>query len=76
MSNQQKADFFGDIFHIRGFWGDHGEILPKNLFYTGRYNLPEMLIRQPVELPAAVTRKSLTVWSHSMDHQKAERVVI
>jgi hypothetical protein len=34
----------------------------------------EMLIQQPVEFPTAVTHKSLTVWSHLMDHQKAERV--
>jgi hypothetical protein len=33
---------------------------------------PEMLIQQPVELPTAVTRKSLTIWSRLMDHRKAE----
>jgi hypothetical protein len=30
-------------------------------FYTGRDDLPEMLIQQMVEFPTAVTRKSLTV---------------
>jgi hypothetical protein len=29
---------------------------------------------KPVEFPTAVTHKSLTVWSHFMDHRKAERV--
>jgi hypothetical protein len=33
----------------------------KHLFYTGRYDLPEMLIQQPTEFPTTVTRKSLTV---------------
>jgi hypothetical protein len=44
-------------------------------FYTGRDDLPEMLIQQMVEFPTAVTRKSLTVWSRLIDHRKAERVV-
>jgi hypothetical protein len=34
----------------------------------------EMLIQQLVEFPAAVTHKSLSVWSRLMDHQRAERV--
>jgi hypothetical protein len=36
---------------------------------------PEVLIQQPVEFPAAVTRKSLTDWTHLMDHWQAESVV-
>jgi hypothetical protein len=44
MSNQQKDEFVGDVFHIRSFWRGHGEISPKNMFYTGRYDLLEMLI--------------------------------
>jgi hypothetical protein len=47
----------------------------KNLFYTGRYDLPEMLIRRPVEFPTIVTHKLLTVSSRLMYHQKAKRVV-
>jgi hypothetical protein len=35
-----------------------------------------MLYQRPVEFLTAVSRKSLTVLSHLMDHQKAERVVI
>jgi hypothetical protein len=76
ISNQPKVEFVGDFFRIRSFWGGHGEISPKNLFYIGRYDLPEMLIKRPVEFLTAVTRKSLTVWSHLMDHRKAERVII
>jgi hypothetical protein len=26
MSNQQKAEFVGDIFRTQSFWGDRGEI--------------------------------------------------
>jgi hypothetical protein len=33
----------------------------KNLFYTGRYDLSEMLIQQLVEFLTAVTLNSLTV---------------
>jgi hypothetical protein len=47
----------------------------QNLTYTGRYDLPEMLIEQPIDIPTAVTHKSLTVWSRLMDHEKVERVV-
>jgi hypothetical protein len=32
MSNQQKAEFVGDIFHTRSFWGSHGKISPKTCF--------------------------------------------
>jgi hypothetical protein len=71
MSNQQKAEFIGDIFHMRSCWGGHGEISPKNLFHTGRYDLPEKLFQRPVEFPTAVTHKSLTGWSRLMDHRKA-----
>jgi hypothetical protein len=56
-----------------------GEVMAKfhqNLFYTGMYDVPEMLIQRLVEFPTAVTHKSLTVWSHLMDQQKAERVFI
>jgi hypothetical protein len=35
----------------------------------------KMLIQQPVEFSTAVTHKSLTVWSHLIDHWKAERIV-
>jgi hypothetical protein len=33
ISNQQKAEFVGNIFHIRSFCGGHGEILPKPDLY-------------------------------------------
>jgi hypothetical protein len=56
------------------FLGKSWQNFTKNLFYTGRYDLPEMLIQQSVEFPTAVTHKSLTVWSHLMDHRKAQRV--
>jgi hypothetical protein len=32
MSNQKKAEFAGDIFHIQSFWGGHYEILSKTCF--------------------------------------------
>jgi hypothetical protein len=32
MSNQQKAEFVGDIFCKQSFWGGHGEISPKTCF--------------------------------------------
>jgi hypothetical protein len=48
----------------------------KNLFYTGMYDLPEMLIRRPVEFLTVVTHKLLTVLSRLMYHRKAERVVV
>jgi hypothetical protein len=35
---------------------------------------PEFLIQQFDRVLTIVTRKYLTVWSHMMDHQKAERV--
>jgi hypothetical protein len=47
----------------------------KNLFYTGRYDLLEMLFQRLVEIPTAVTHKSLTGWIRLMGHRKAERVV-
>jgi hypothetical protein len=34
----------------------------------------KVLSQQPVGFPTVVPRKSLTVWSHFMDHRKAERV--
>jgi hypothetical protein len=46
----------------------------KKLFYTGRYGLPEMLFQRPAEFPTAVNHKSLTVWSHLLNHRKVERV--
>jgi hypothetical protein len=32
ISNQRKAEFVSDIFHMQSFWGGHGEILPKTCF--------------------------------------------
>jgi hypothetical protein len=32
MSNQRKAEFIGDTFRMRIFWGGHGEISPKISF--------------------------------------------
>jgi carboxypeptidase C (cathepsin A) len=32
MSNQRKAEFVGDIFYMRSFWGVHGEISAKTCF--------------------------------------------
>jgi hypothetical protein len=32
MSNQQKAEFVGNVFHIQSFWGGHGKILSKPYF--------------------------------------------
>jgi hypothetical protein len=58
------------------FLGRSWQNFAKNLFYTERYDLPEMLIQRPAEFPTAVTHKSLTVWSRLMNHRKAERVVI
>jgi hypothetical protein len=55
-----------------------GEVMVKfhqNLFYAGRYDLPELLVQQLVKFLTAVTRNPLTIWSHIMDHRKAERVV-
>jgi hypothetical protein len=75
MSNQLKSEFVDDIFPIQSFWGGHGKISPKTWFIQDGAICPEMLIQQPVEFPTVVTHKSLTVWSHLMDHQKFERVV-
>jgi hypothetical protein len=58
------------------FLGSSWRNFVKHLFYTDRYDLPEMLTRRRVEFPTAVTRKSLTVWIRLIDHQKAERVVV
>jgi hypothetical protein len=74
-SNQQKAEFVDDIFHTQSFWGGHGKILLKTWFIQDGAICIEMLIQQPVEFPTVVTRKSLTVWSCLMEHQKSERVV-
>jgi hypothetical protein len=46
----------------------------KNLFYTGRCDLPEMLFQRLVEFLNVITHTSLTSWSHLIDHQKDERV--
>jgi hypothetical protein len=75
MSNQKKAEFVDDIFHIWSFWRGHGEISPKTWFMHEGTMCPEILIQQPVEFPTAITRKSLTIWSRLMDHRKAERVI-
>jgi hypothetical protein len=32
MSNQQKAEFISDIFHMQRFCGGHGKISPKTYF--------------------------------------------
>jgi hypothetical protein len=32
---------------------------------------PEFLIQQADQVPTVITHKSLTVWSHKTDHQKA-----
>jgi hypothetical protein len=37
MSIQRKAEFVGDIFHMRSFWGAHGEILPRACFMQERW---------------------------------------
>jgi hypothetical protein len=44
------------------------------MFYTGMYDLPEILFQRLVEFLTAVTHKLLTGWSHLMDHRKAKRV--
>jgi hypothetical protein len=56
------------------FLGRSWQNFAKNLFYKGRYDLPEMLFYRPVKFPTAATRKSLTGWSRLMVHRKAERV--
>jgi hypothetical protein len=48
----------------------------KNLFYTGRYDLPELLVKQLVDFSTAVTRNPLTVWSRITDHRKAESCLL
>jgi hypothetical protein len=57
MSNQQKAKFVSNIFHIRSFWGRSRRNFAKNLFYAGRYDMPEILMQQLVEFLTKVTRK-------------------
>jgi hypothetical protein len=32
MSNQRKAEFVSNMFHMQSFWGGHGEILPRTYF--------------------------------------------
>jgi hypothetical protein len=32
MSNQRKAEFVGDIFHMQSFWEGHDKILPRTYF--------------------------------------------
>jgi hypothetical protein len=76
MSTQLKAEFVGDIFHIRSFWGGYGKILPKTWFIQEGAMCLEMLIQWPVKFPTTVTRKSLIVWSRLMDQQKTKRVVL
>jgi hypothetical protein len=56
------------------FLGRSWRNFAKNLFYTGRYDLPEMLFQCPVEFLTAIAHKSLTGWRCLMDHQKSERV--
>jgi hypothetical protein len=38
------------------------------------YDLPEMLIQQPVEFLTPITDKSLTVWSCLIDHWKVREL--
>jgi hypothetical protein len=70
MSNQRKDEFVSGKFWIQSFWGGHGNpwLMPK-----GRV-CPEICFCRPVEIPTAITCKSLTVCSRIMDHLKAERV--
>jgi hypothetical protein len=75
MNNQQKGELIDDIFCIRSFWGGHDKFLPKTGFMHEGAICLELLNQQPVEFPAAVIRKSITIWSRLMDHLKAERVV-
>jgi hypothetical protein len=56
------------------FLGKSWKNFTKNLFYTGRYDLSEILFQRPVEFPTAVARKLLTGWSCLIDHRKAEGV--
>jgi hypothetical protein len=74
MSNQRKAELIGDIFFLCEVSGEVMQNFAKILFYTGRYDLPEMLFQRPVEFPTAVAHRSLTGWSRLMDHREAERV--
>jgi hypothetical protein len=74
LSNQRKAEFVNDNFGIQSFWGGHDKITSKSWFRSkGRVCL-EFWVIKPVEFLTAVTRKPVTVWSHLMDHWKAERV--
>jgi hypothetical protein len=74
MSNRQKAEFISDNFRVQSIWGAHGIFLPKIWFIQEGQVYPEILIQQQVEFPTAVTHKSLTIWSHLIDHQNVERV--
>jgi hypothetical protein len=57
------------------FLGRSWQDFRKNLFYIGRYDLPEILIQQLVEFPTTVPHKPLTICSRLMDYQKLERAV-
>jgi hypothetical protein len=73
MSNQRKSEFIGDLF-ICEVYGKVMAKFAKNLFYTRRYDLLEMLFQRPVKFSTVVAHKSLTDWSCLMDHRKVERV--
>jgi hypothetical protein len=75
MSNQRKDEFIYRNLHVQSFWGGHGKILPNSWLVLKGVVCPDFCFSKPVEFPTVVTRKSLTVWSHTMDHRKHERVV-
>jgi hypothetical protein len=54
------------------FLGRSWFFLPKIWFIQEGQVCPEILIQQPVEVPIVRTRKSLTGWSHLIDHWRAE----
>jgi hypothetical protein len=63
VSNRQKAEIVNDNFGIRNFLGCYGEILPRDQFMPKGQVCPEFSIQPSGQVPIAITRKPLAVWS-------------
>jgi hypothetical protein len=74
MSNQRRAESVNENFGIQSYWEGHDKISSKSWFRPEGPSCLEFWFSKLVNLPIVVTRKSLIVWCHIMDHRKGERV--
>jgi hypothetical protein len=68
------ANFLFRVSQKKSFWRGHGEISSKQWLMPKDILCSEFSFNKLIEFPTIITHKSPTVWSHVMDHWKAERV--